>query len=140
LKLSKVYILSSLNSSFSYYSDIFYPELSMTFLNSFFVRIDAKLPSFYLSFKLNIDRIASINYSSDSGYLYLLSKRKSTWPIVQENQQTRIYLSFLGQQCWPIRWALFRWGFDIRSAKAREDPTLVIKYCNVNIVIVVLVK
>ena len=112
----------------------------MTFLNSFFVRIDAKLPSFYLSLRLNIDLIASISYSSDSGSLYLLSKRKGTWPRVRENQQTRTYLSFQGRRCWPIRGVIFRWGFDRVSAKAEEDPTSVKKYCNVDVVIVVLVK
>lgn len=74
LKLSIESIFSSLKSSFNSSSDIFYPELSITFLNSFFVKIEAKLdPSFYLSFKLKIDRIASISYSSDSGSLNLLN-------------------------------------------------------------------
>ncbi len=73
LKLSMESILSYLNSSFSSSSLIFYPEFSITFLNSFFVKIDAKFdPSFYLSFKLKIDLIASISYSSDYGSRNLL--------------------------------------------------------------------
>ena len=140
LKLSIESILSSLNSSFSYYSDIFYPELSMTFLNSFFVRMDAKLPSFYLSFKLNMDLIASISSSSDSGSLYLLSNKKSTWLGVRENQQTRTCLSFRGRQYWPIQEVLFRWDFERASGKAGEDPTSLKKYCNIDIVIIVLIK
>lgn len=73
LKLSMESIFSSLNSSLSYSSLIFSPELTITFLNSFLVNIEAKFePYFSLSFRLKIDRIASINYYSDSGYLYLL--------------------------------------------------------------------
>lgn len=73
LKLSIESIFSSLNNSLSSSSLIFSPEFSITFLNSFFVKIEAKFePYFSLSFKLKIDRIASINSYSDSGYLYLL--------------------------------------------------------------------
>lgn len=66
-------IFNSLKRSFNSYSDIFSPEFSITFLNSFFVNIEDTLPSFSLSFKLKIDLIASISYSYDSGSLYLLN-------------------------------------------------------------------
>ena len=140
LKFYIVSIFSSLKRSFSSYSDIFYPEFNITFLNSFLVNIDAKLPSFSLSFKLNIDLIASMSYSSDSGSLYLLGQWRNTWLEGQENQQTKTFLSFQGQQQQPIKEFLFRQDFDTMNERVMEDPESINTYSNINIVIIILVE